>query len=176
MLITQNLEIWKSSVSSDTYKQPAYALALCCSGKSHTERRTAKRRRQKPGIHIAFQELSLSPTWMGRVSLQQRGMLLLLQMAQAHCLTLSCKGKQRGIHLVMFWSASCMYWHMFLYITHGTSCHNISSLNLFWSFSHSIKLFLFIWNSKVHDLGEKKKKSVTSQKSWFNFWFYFPSW
>lgn len=94
MLITQNLEIWISSVSSDTYKQPAYALALCCSGKSHTEERTAKRRRQKPGIHVAFQELNLSPTWMGRVSLQQRRMLLLLQMAQAHCLTLSCKGKQ----------------------------------------------------------------------------------
>lgn len=64
--------------------------------------------------------------------------------------------RQRGIHLVMFWSASCMYWHIFLYITDGTSCHKISSLNLFWRFSHSIKLFLFIWNSKVHDLGKKK--------------------
>lgn len=49
---------------------------------------------KKSRFTLPFKEGNLLPTWVGRVSFQQRGMLLLLQMAHAHCLTLSCKGKQ----------------------------------------------------------------------------------
>jgi len=56
MLITQNLKILISSVSSYIYKQCEHAPVLCYSGESHIGQRTAKERRQKLGIHIAFEE------------------------------------------------------------------------------------------------------------------------
>ena len=73
--------------------------------------------------------------------------------------------RHRDMHLVMFWSAWCMYWHRVFYITCGTRHHKISSLNLYWRlrFSHcklkpkTLSCFSFLWNSKVHDLGKKHK-------------------
>lgn len=107
---------------------------------SHTEKRTAKARRQKLGFHLAFQGVNLLPTWMGRVSFQKRGTLLPLHVALVHCPSLSCKSKSVSMNLIVFWSTSCMYWHMGIicntYITCGTGCHKTLSLNLFWRFSH----------------------------------------
>lgn len=97
MLITQHLKIWISSVSSDICKQPECAPVLCCRGEYHIEQRIAKERRQKLGIHIAFQGSESFAYLGGGVSFQQRGMLLPLQMAQGHCFTLSCKGKQTEV-------------------------------------------------------------------------------
>lgn len=63
------------------------------------------------GFTLPFKRVNLLPTWMGRVSFQQRGTLLLLHMAQVHCPSFSCNGKSISTHLIMFWSTSCMYWH-----------------------------------------------------------------
>lgn len=90
MLVTPNLEIW-ISVYSDTEKQLEHAPVLCYRGEPHSEQRAAKGRRQELGIYLIFQGSESLPTWVRRVSFQQRRMLLLLHMAQAYCLTLYCK-------------------------------------------------------------------------------------
>lgn len=56
MLTAHNLENWMLLVLIDAYKPHEWAPVLCCSEESHIDHKTAKGRKQKTGIHIAFKE------------------------------------------------------------------------------------------------------------------------
>lgn len=134
MLVTQNLKICISSVSSDIYYTNNLSMLMSSAavGNLTQSKRLKKEEGKNLGFTSPFKEVNLLPTWMGGVSFQQRGVLLLLQMAQAHCLTCSCKGKKT--ERCVFSYALIYFMHVlaqifFFNITCGTSRHKISSLN-----------------------------------------------